>query len=238
MEVAAFKGYRERLHGHNYQVGVRVYGSKKISNDGYVVDFGNIKKITRAVCKELNEHFLCPMHSDVIDVVLGTPSGGGDSVQLTCEDGSVFVFPRADCALLPIVHATAEELAIYLWSRLLDGLNSEWLRQRGVHTLEVIVMEAVGQQATFRQEVPTTGVDNIALDVRKFILEGKAFPMPCPSFKMETSGNNHSPMGHCKECRDTFSLQLKKIAEALNSHDAPRSGRITESDLQSMLKNA
>ena len=49
----AFQGYRERLHGHNYQVGVRILGSRKISADGYVVDFGDIKTVTRKICKEL-----------------------------------------------------------------------------------------------------------------------------------------------------------------------------------------
>ena len=51
----AFKGFRERMHGHNYQVSVRLLGSRKIGSDGYVVDFGDIKAVTKKVCKDLNE---------------------------------------------------------------------------------------------------------------------------------------------------------------------------------------
>lgn len=171
----AFEGYRERLHGHNYTVGVRVLGSKKISADGYVVDFGSIKKVTRKVCKELNEHFICPTLSDVLDI-----SVANGSVTLVCQDGSTFVFPEGDCAMLPIVHATSEELGIYLWGRIVSGLE-EFLLQRGIHTLEIIVNEAVGQQAVFRQEIPPNGLQNGTLDVKSFIMEGNVMPMPCQS---------------------------------------------------------
>lgn len=37
---------------------------------------------------------------------------------MTCEDGARFLLPRGDCAMLPIVHSTAEELAQYLWHRI------------------------------------------------------------------------------------------------------------------------
>lgn len=170
----AYEGFRERLHGHNYRAGVRLYGSRKICSDGYVIDFGNIKKVTRKVCKELNELFLCPMYSDVIDV-----SEVDGQVYLSCQDGSHFSFPAADCALLPIVHSTAEELAIYLWSKILHELNAKWLLERGVHTLEVVVAEAPSQEATFRLEIPKDGLGDKMLDVRTFIKEGKLRPMPC-----------------------------------------------------------
>lgn len=172
----AFEGYRERLHGHNYKVGVRVLGSRQIGADGYVIDFGNVKKVTRKVCKELNEHFLCPTLSDVLDI-----SVNSNSVTIVCQDDSTFVFPEGDCAMLPIVHATTEELAIYLYGRILNELNAAYLLQRGIHTMEIIVNEAVGQEAVFRQEIPTGGLDNGNLDVRKFIMDRKVMPMPCES---------------------------------------------------------
>ena len=54
----AFPGYRERLHGHNYTCSVRVFGPLS-ERDGYVLDFGDVKKATRRVCEQLNERFLC-----------------------------------------------------------------------------------------------------------------------------------------------------------------------------------
>ena len=44
----AFPGYRERLHGHNYTCSVRVFGPLS-EHDGYVLDFGDVKKATRRV---------------------------------------------------------------------------------------------------------------------------------------------------------------------------------------------
>ena len=36
----SFKGFRERLHGHNYRLSVRAIGSKRLGDDGYLIDFG------------------------------------------------------------------------------------------------------------------------------------------------------------------------------------------------------
>eukprot|EP00934_Nitzschia_sp_Nitz4_P000076 Nitzschia sp. Nitz4//scaffold4_size323378//129187//130080//NITZ4_000652-RA/size323378-snap-gene-0.413-mRNA-1//1//CDS//3329553375//76//frame0 len=232
----AFEGYRERLHGHNYRVGVRVLGSRKISSDGYVIDFGNIKQITRRVCKELNEHFLCPMYSNVMDITVLVPVGEEkEVVTLKCQDGSTFQFPRDDCALLPIVHATAEELAIYLWSRILDGLNSEWLRRRGVHTLEVVVTEAVGQEATFRLAIPENAEGQGSIDVRSFIMEGKMEPMPCPSQPLEIDEKKKGCQGKCPGCSQSLQQQLEKLASALNSKKLTQDEIVTVDDLKEMV---
>ena len=58
-----------------------------IQSDGYVVDFGDIKKVARAVCKELNELFLCPEKSDVLDISVEGEDGG--TLRIQCEDGAV-----------------------------------------------------------------------------------------------------------------------------------------------------
>merc|ERR1740124_1177795 len=88
----AFSGYRERLHGHNYRVGLRLIGSHKISHDGYVIDYGCVKKSVRRICKSLNEHFLCPMLSNVLTITTDDAN-----VKVDCnEDGTSFSFPRND----------------------------------------------------------------------------------------------------------------------------------------------
>ena len=43
----AYPGFREPLHGHNYQVGVRVDG--RLAGTGYVLDFGLVKKLTKEI---------------------------------------------------------------------------------------------------------------------------------------------------------------------------------------------
>jgi len=164
----AYPGFRERLHGHNYQVSLRLLGSRTICNDGYVLDFGEMKKVVKGVCRDLNEFFLCPMLSDVLTITITGGDDNGDdnsggvpnhqkTVKLVCEDGATFLFPCTDCALLPIVHATTEELAIYLWGKILTQLDVNYLRKRGIHTMEVTCAEAPGQDALFRMEIPEEG---------------------------------------------------------------------------------
>lgn len=186
----AFQGFRERLHGHNYTVGVRLLGSRKISHDGYVLDFGDVKKVVKVVCKNLNERFLCPTKSDVIDIEIMDSLNGNKNGQnavsgvksktvvLVCEDGSRFVIPYDDCAMLPIVHATVEELSIYIWGEIIDGLDPDFLRRRGIHTMEVTTAEAPGQEAVFRHEIPTK---KSRFDIPSFIMSGdiEIEPMPC-----------------------------------------------------------
>jgi 6-pyruvoyl-tetrahydropterin synthase len=140
----AYPGFRERLHGHNYRVSVRMEGP--VGDDGYVVDFGDIKRATREVCASLNERVIVPMLSDVIHINVDDAE-----VRMTCEDGMRFSFPRADCVLLDIRHSSAEELAAFLGERLKAELPI--LLERGVRVLEVGVAEAPGQEARFRIEL-------------------------------------------------------------------------------------
>ncbi len=140
----AYRGFRERLHGHNYRVSVRMEGP--VGSDGYVVDFGDIKRAAREVCAGLNERLIVPMQSDVI--VIERADG---QVRMTCEDGTKFSFPEADCALLDIRHSSAEELAEWLGDRLKAALPM--LAGRGVTTLEIGVAEAPNQEARFRIEL-------------------------------------------------------------------------------------
>ncbi len=139
----AYKGFREPLHGHNYQVSVTITGT--VGADGYVLDFGVVKTITKAVCAELDERVLVPAQSDCLTI-----ARTDESVVLTYEDGARFVFPVADTVLLPIVHASAEELATYVLARLRQGLEAHAVR--GLTHIEVGVSEAPGQAAYCRSQ--------------------------------------------------------------------------------------
>jgi len=138
----AYKGFREPLHGHNYQVSVAISG--RVGPDGYVLDFGVVKSITRDVCEELDERVLVPARSDCLCV-----TSEGEGVVLVYEDGTRFVFPARDCVLLPIVHASAEELAAYVLRRLREGLQAHEVR--GLGEIEVGISEAPGQAAFCRE---------------------------------------------------------------------------------------
>jgi dihydroneopterin triphosphate aldolase (PTPS-III) / 6-pyruvoyltetrahydropterin synthase len=109
----AFRGFRERMHGHNYRLFVKITGTEQLGDDGYLMDFGDIKKATRVLCAGLNEYFICPTQSDAMSIV-----EEGTQICLTCEDGAVFSFPKTDVAMLDIVHSSAEELAHWFWSKI------------------------------------------------------------------------------------------------------------------------
>lgn len=221
----AFEGYRERLHGHNYRVGVRLQGNRThIGPDGYVIDYGNIKKVCKDICKDLNEHFLCPMYSDVLHIVQNTETG---VVRIECAvDGTHFEFPAADCKMLPIMHATTEELAIYLWSQVVERLDAGYLKARGMSSLELTVAEAPGQQATFRYPIPSSSSFS-SLDVRHFIQTGQVIPMPCLEDDRNKKNNNQS-------CQCPSTSQLTSLTAAMHAQGL-LTRQVSPEELQALM---
>lgn len=140
----AYRGFREPLHGHNYQVSVRVEGG--LGADGYVLDFGLVKQAAKRICERLDERVLLPADSDCLRF-----SSAGGQIAVTYEDGASFAFPESDVAMLPIVHSSAEELARYLLGQIRGELPD--LERRGVRWVEVGVAEAPGQIAYYRQDL-------------------------------------------------------------------------------------
>ncbi len=106
---------RERLHGHNYQLSIRIIGGDSVCSDGYLMDFGIVKKEARLLCKEINESFICPSMSPYLQI-----TQNDQQLCMECIDGSCFTFPIADCRILPLFHSSVEELAHYLWCSLLE----------------------------------------------------------------------------------------------------------------------
>ena len=139
-----YDGFRERLHGHNYRVSVRVEG--RLGPDGYVIDFGDIKKAAREICDELDERVIVPSANDTLAI-----EERDGQVEISCQDGSRFSLPAGDCVLLPIAHSSAEELASYLAGRFVEGLGI--LPDRGAQAIEIVVEEAPGQEARCRLEL-------------------------------------------------------------------------------------
>lgn len=140
----AYRGFREPLHGHNYQVSVRLEGG--LGEDGYVLDFGLVKRATERICERLDDRVVLPSQSDCLRV-----ERRDGQVLATYEDGARFSFPESDVVLLPIVHSSAEELARYLLVEI--GRELPDLRRRGARWIEVGVAEAPGQIAYCREDL-------------------------------------------------------------------------------------
>ena len=139
----AFRGFREPLHGHTYQVQVTVSGP--VGPDGYVVDFLVLKKIAEEECAQLHFRTLLPQQSDCLTI-----KESAEEVTVHCEDGTRFLFPRQDVCLLPIVHTSSEEIARYLLAHLRERLSET--RGNSIQTIEVLIEDIPGQVAVCREE--------------------------------------------------------------------------------------
>jgi 6-pyruvoyl tetrahydropterin synthase/QueD family protein len=140
----AYPGFREPLHGHNYQVAVRVEG--KLAQTGYVLDFGLIKRLTKEIVDRLDERTIIPANSDCLKL-----EHSNTQLRILYEQDE-FVLPAADVALLPIVHSSAEELARYLWNELHGALRKRDALP-GIISIEISVAEGPGQAAIYRQDI-------------------------------------------------------------------------------------
>ncbi len=138
----AYKGFREALHGHNYRVSVEVEGV--LGPQGYVLDFGVVKRVAKRVCSRLDEKTLVPEQSDCLRI-------REDGHQLVvCYEQDEFRFPLSDVLRLPIVHSSAEELARYLLGEIRRELRAEGVDR--IHAIQVGVEETPGQAAYCRED--------------------------------------------------------------------------------------
>jgi 6-pyruvoyl-tetrahydropterin synthase len=140
----AYPGFREPLHGHNYQVGVRVEG--RLAKTGYVLDFGLIKKLTKEIVDRIDERTIIPMNSDCLTI-----AREGERIRVRYEQDE-FVLPAADVCALPIVHSSAEELARFIFNELHEALKGR-AALADIVAIEVSVAEGPGQAAIYREEI-------------------------------------------------------------------------------------
>ena len=139
-----FAGHRcEGLHGHNYRARVTVEGALN-EDSWFVFDFVELKQIMRGLCDEIDHLVLLPLESPRIQV-----AEEGETVTVAVDGRPRYVFPRRDCALLPIPNTTVEMLAQLLSDRLLVQLDATGAR--GLTAVEMEVEENFGQSAVYRR---------------------------------------------------------------------------------------
>jgi 6-pyruvoyltetrahydropterin/6-carboxytetrahydropterin synthase len=138
-----FAGHRcEGLHGHNYRVSVVIEGALN-QEAWFVFDFVELKRIMKRLCDEIDHLVLLPLESDRVKV-----AEDGEVVNVSVDGKPRYVFPRRDCALLPIPNTTVEMLARLLTDRLLGELQKAGAA--GTTAIEMEVEENFGQSAVYR----------------------------------------------------------------------------------------
>ena len=142
-----FAGHRcEGLHGHNYRAGVTIAGALD-EECWFVVDFVMVKRILKRLCDEIDHKVLLPLENPKVTV-----TEAGECVTVAVEGKQRYVFPRSDCALLPIPNTTVEMIAELLAARVHAELEHEGVR--GLTSIEMEIEENFGQSAAYHVKLP------------------------------------------------------------------------------------
>ena len=127
----------ERLHGHNYQVTVDIWGD--MGGEGLIIDVGTLKAIVKRLCDDLDERTLIPAESPHL-AITDQPD---EHLQIRYSDRR-YVLPCADCVLMPVPNITIEALARHLGERLRDVLGRS-PQAAAIQRLRLGVEESPGQ---------------------------------------------------------------------------------------------
>jgi 6-pyruvoyl-tetrahydropterin synthase len=138
--IALYNGEVEPLHGHTFQVTLRVSGEPDTS--GMVAQFSEIKPVVRDAVAPLLRRTLVPGQAPELRI---TPKD--DSLSITCGRKR-YLLPAADVTVLPLVNTTLETLAGYLLSQVLPQLQ-----RTGLVAAELEISELPGTTATARADL-------------------------------------------------------------------------------------
>ena len=140
--MATFRGECEPLHGHNYDVSVTVRGD--LTDDSWVWDFGDLKRITKAVADQLDHKFILQRDSRVLAI-----RESERHWQVQFGDRPAYSFPKNDVIALPIDNSTAERISEWMAAQICVELTAK--AALNVAEVEVEVEEMPGQSASFRR---------------------------------------------------------------------------------------
>ena len=104
-------GKCDRLHGHNYQVSLKIF-SKFHQNQEAVIDFSLLKRKVSKIISKLDHRILLATNNPKMKILQETEHV---TVQILEH---VYRFPISDVILLPIIATTCENLACYLWDEI------------------------------------------------------------------------------------------------------------------------
>lgn len=97
-------GTREKIHGHNYYLGIELSYDK----DRVVFDYNSVKHTLTEICEALDERFLIPENNEHIRIEQRQP----ECVFYFREEK--FLMPGDDVIILPIKNTTVEEMVVHL----------------------------------------------------------------------------------------------------------------------------
>jgi len=138
-------GTREELHGHNYQVRVRVAGA--LDAGDVVLDFTKLKPLVKKTCDLLDHRVILPLQHPLLAV-----KAGPREVEAVFANADRFVIPARDVVLLPIRNTSTERLAEWIAQELKRRVR-EAVPGAALSELEVEVEESSGQCGTYEADL-------------------------------------------------------------------------------------
>jgi 6-pyruvoyltetrahydropterin/6-carboxytetrahydropterin synthase len=136
-------GQREPLHGHNYQVSVKLEG--ELDPAGVVLDFITFKPLVKRICDELDHRTLIQSQSPVLNV-----RRRAREIEVRYRREKM-ILPKQDVILLPLANTSTELLAEHV-ANLIRRRVSRAFRDANIRSLEVGVEEARGQRGFYYGE--------------------------------------------------------------------------------------
>ncbi|MFW9915542.1 MAG: 6-pyruvoyl tetrahydropterin synthase family protein [Candidatus Thorarchaeota archaeon] len=104
-------GKCERLHGHNYQVQLKVTAEFH-PNQEAIIDFSLLKRKTSEIISKLDHRILLAKGHPKMNILLENEQ------VIVRTDERRYTFPKADVILLPIPATTCEHLACHLLDKI------------------------------------------------------------------------------------------------------------------------
>jgi len=133
-------GSCEPLHGHDFRVGADVEGPLDATQ--CVVDFVALEKLLRRILDEFEHRVILPTEHPAIRVAQQQ-----GEIEVRFEDRR-WVFPAAECVLLPVANTTAERIAEQIGRRLLADVRESLGVQPA--SAELRLQESPGYAAVWR----------------------------------------------------------------------------------------
>jgi len=129
---------REPLHGHRYDVALAL--STQIDKKGLTFDYRYYKEKIQALCKQLHQTFLMPMHSPFLEF------SEDDEYYYFLFNHKKMPFLKEDVTLMPLTNITIEELSRWFVLELIQDEIA--LERHHIDSMVVKVFSAPGQSAS------------------------------------------------------------------------------------------
>lgn len=148
------EGHRERLHGHNFRLQVRMrlassVGAGAGQSSGPVGQprgpelLAAVKRALRDICRDLHERTLVALSNPHLRVTLES-TGEREQVRLSHPQGE-YLLPREDVVLLPMENTSADQLAAWIHGELCRRLRALPAGLASVDSVEVGVLAGLGE---------------------------------------------------------------------------------------------